>query len=65
MTKKCCACSKVELGELWDDIPFTEGQKISHAYCPQCYEELLVEIERFALQKLSRSAYTVAAVGQF
>lgn len=63
MERICCVCRKVEQGGQWNKTPVPVGQKVSHVYCPHCYNELLDEIERYAMQRLGKSVYTVLHAG--
>jgi hypothetical protein len=48
MIKMCCACHKVEEGGQWRvNRTFTEDERVTHAYCPDCYAAVMAEIEGF------------------
>lgn len=65
MIRMCCVCRKVENKGNWQDQPEAATEKkVSHVYCPPCYEDLMDEIDRYAMQKLTRSVYTVIHAGQ-
>jgi hypothetical protein len=51
MTRICCRCARVEQGGRWlVKRPARVGREpLTHGYCPDCYQAMLVEIEtRFA-----------------
>lgn len=65
MIRMCCVCQKSEFEGQWQRIPAVAAKKVSHVYCPLCYEDLMADIERFALQTLSKSVYAVVNTGQY
>ena len=65
MTRICCVCKKSEFEGQWKRMPAGAVHKMSHGYCPLCYEIVMDEIERFALQTLSKSVYAVVNTGHF
>ena len=64
MNRMCCVCGKVKIDGHWQLIAGREIERVSHAYCPVCYETLMDEVERFAMQHLSKPVYSVANIGQ-
>ncbi|MDX9834281.1 MAG: hypothetical protein RBT36_03605 [Desulfobulbus sp.] len=47
MTRICCRCTRVEQGDQWLTsyrAPVVR-EPMTHAYCPDCYEAMLFEIE--------------------
>ena len=63
MIRMCCVCGKIEIDEKWQRIPVLASQRVSHVYCPLCYEILMDEIERFAMQHLSKPVYSSVNIG--
>ncbi len=59
MVRVCCVCRKIEQCGQWLRTAVYPGQKVSHAYCPACFDDLMDAIDRYALQEWSRSVYTV------
>lgn len=59
MIRMCCMCRKIEQEGLWEKQQAPHTRKVSHVYCPLCYEDLMDEIDRFALQRMNKSIYTV------
>lgn len=64
MSRICCVCGKVEIDGQWQLIAGTAIERVSHVYCPMCYEVLMDEVERFAMQHLSKPVYSIAHIGQ-
>ena len=64
MKRICCVCAKVEMDGQWEKIPGMAFEKVSHVYCPVCYETLMDEVERFAMQHLSKPVYSIVNIGQ-
>jgi len=64
MIKVCCVCGKVERRGEWVKEKGPVRQGSSHVYCPFCYEELMDDIDRYILQRWSKSVYTVINTGQ-
>jgi hypothetical protein len=64
MKRVCCVCRRVEQDGQWLKNPVSAQQRVSHVYCPLCYEDLMDEIDRYALQKWNKSVYTIMNAGQ-
>ena len=47
MTRICCRCAQVEQGGRWLVVrtALASREPLTHGYCPNCYEAMLVEIE--------------------
>jgi hypothetical protein len=46
MTKICCVCKRVEHGDHWkNDYVFAPTERVSHGYCPLCFDVVLAEFE--------------------
>jgi len=43
----------------WRKNIATIHKKVSHVYCPLCFEDLMGKVDRYALQKWSAPVYTV------
>jgi hypothetical protein len=59
MVKVCCVCRKFEQKGQWKNTIAITCKKVSHVYCPLCFNDLMGEIDRYAMQKWSKSVYTV------
>ena len=44
MRTVCCVCQKVKRGGVWVKQPVATEGRLSHGFCPDCYEETLVRI---------------------
>lgn len=46
MTRQCCVCKRVYVGDRWVSAPWDlYGEAdITHGYCERCYEELMRSI---------------------
>lgn len=64
MIKVCCVCGKIEQQGQWLGSPLSTRPRVSHVYCPCCFDALMDRIDRFSLQKWNRSVYTVIETGQ-
>ena len=64
MIKICCVCRKFEQEGQWLGEPVSPPQSVSHVYCPSCFEDFMDELDMYALQKWSKSVYTVVDAGQ-
>jgi len=64
MVKVCCVCRKIKQEGQWLGDKVSIGQKVSHVYCPSCFNDLMDAVDRYALQKWSRSVYMVIDAGQ-
>ena len=52
MIKICCVCHRVEQKNIWvRPAVATVTDKISHGYCPACYQEMLLELDRYSVQE--------------
>ncbi len=48
MTKMCCVCNKVKHMDSWHDTHITgDREKVSHGYCPHCFDEVMMELHHF------------------
>ncbi len=65
MIRVCCVCRKVEKKGQWITTLSSTLQKVSHVYCPICYEDVLDKIERYALRRWNKSVYTVVDADRF
>lgn len=47
MIVQCCVCRKIRQADLWvePDARSTEGEDVSHGYCPECGTEALEEFD--------------------
>lgn len=64
MIKQCCVCGKREHQGLWSRDFFTDEQRrVSHGYCPACYEEFMERLDRLFLAR-GKKKYTVRATVQ-
>ena len=44
MTKICCVCKRVERGDHWkNDYVFAPAERVTHGYCPLCFDVVLAE----------------------
>ena len=41
----CCVCHKTKDLNGWIDQFISQYKKLSHGYCPECYEETIKKIE--------------------
>ena len=64
MKRMCCVCGKVRINGEWHRISGMAFENVSHVYCPLCYEILMDDIERFAMQHLSKPIYSIVNIGQ-
>ncbi|MCL2790560.1 MAG: hypothetical protein FWD79_07935 [Desulfobulbus sp.] len=49
MIRECCVCHRVEQKGKWHaDLIFGRHERLSHGYCPDCYDDLMVNIEEFS-----------------
>lgn len=48
MKKICCVCHKTETLNGWTVRNTKAGEKISHGYCPVCFQHLLAKIASYA-----------------
>lgn len=58
MIRICCVCRRREEEGQWRSEKVGRDQRVSHAYCPGCYEGLMEEIERYAIMKFNQSIYS-------
>lgn len=63
MKRVCCVCRKVEHEGQWYEYSVATVRSVSHVYCPHCYQDLMDEIDRYALHQLSKTVYTVRTTG--
>ncbi len=40
----CCVCQKTKSRNLWRKKAADPGTKLSHGYCPHCYQQLLERV---------------------
>jgi hypothetical protein len=45
MQRKCCVCQKTQWGGEWLAMPVEIDGPITHGYCPECFSELMTEIQ--------------------
>ena len=63
MIKECCVCGKREHQGLWSlDFLAEEPRRVSHGYCPACYEEFMDRLERLFLARGKRKYTALATV---
>jgi len=49
MMRICCVCQRVERHGVWESVGFLSGDEpVTHGYCPDCFVEVLAEIEELA-----------------
>jgi hypothetical protein len=56
MEKVCCRCKKNKEGDRWVSPKIRQQQIVSYGYCPSCYQEIMVRIEKayeFRCQRLA------------
>jgi len=57
MKVQCCCCKKTRVSDTdWADIAPGTFERISHTYCPDCYEEQVQSLRRAALLESPRVA---------
>lgn len=63
MIKVCCVCRKFEQEGQWQAklVPF--WTKVSHVYCPQCFDDFMNAIDRYTVQIYGGSNAPVIASG--
>jgi len=45
MRTVCCVCKKTKCGDFWIWSWPRKNQKVSHGYCPKCFDKLLAAID--------------------
>jgi len=61
MKVQCCCCKKTRAtGNLWTDEQPETGERVSHTYCPKCYE---VEVRSLRKAMLLSPATGAVAAG--
>ena len=53
MTKQCCKCGRVEDNGVWKSSRLAplDGWRVTHGYCPECFDQALAEIETIVRAK--------------
>lgn len=46
VTTICCVCKRVKNGDAWELKPVDGEALLSHGYCPSCYENAQLKIEK-------------------
>jgi hypothetical protein len=59
MTIQCCRCGKDRKNGQWPHVSVPLAGRVSHSYCPECSDALLVEIrqERIRATPISRPLF--------
>nr|MBF0223019.1 hypothetical protein [Desulfobulbaceae bacterium] len=47
----CCSCQKVNDDGVWLEKQFTTRKMFSHGYCPDCFIEFQVKLDKFIQAK--------------
>jgi len=56
MTKICCVCQRVEDGPHWkDEYEFAPGERITHGYCPLCFDVVMADLTDYLDRRTSGS----------
>ena len=59
ITKICCVCNRVEQDKSWTDhYLFAVDERVTHGYCPTCFDEAMAEIAAY----ISKEQQMVAKV---
>jgi len=37
----CCVCLKTKAGKGWENAPLSCHEKVSHGYCPECFQKTM------------------------
>ena len=47
MVMKCCVCGRVrdETGWRYRFVPVAEGERVSHGFCEDCYENEMMKMQ--------------------
>lgn len=61
MIKECCVCRKRERDGAWRPEQGVAGERVSHGYCPACYEEFMERLELLFLARGRVGRQAVAA----
>jgi len=54
----------MEMNGAWHRESVPTVHEITHVYCPDCYETLMDEIDRFAVQRLRNSVTVIVNAPQ-
>ncbi len=54
MITACCVCDRIKCGDEWvvSDINPSKMTDISHGYCPECFEEVMKQLEEYVSGQL-------------
>ena len=44
MVTQCCICTKTKTVNGWEYLNEKGGQKISHGFCPDCYQKQMIAL---------------------
>jgi hypothetical protein len=63
MIKECCVCGRREREGVWSrDFSRDEQLRVSHGYCPACYEEFMDRLDQLFLGRGKKKCAVVATV---
>jgi hypothetical protein len=52
----CCVCLKTKKQKGWAKQAARSGVRLSHGYCPQCYQQMMERVENFFVMNNCRKS---------
>lgn len=53
MRRMCCVCQKTQWEGDWRLLPIASDEPITHGYCPECYAEVMAELQMVVARRES------------
>ena len=60
MIRECCVCKRIEEKGTWAGNSVSAGKHaVTHVYCPECFGEMMDEVDRFFTRKACKKVFCV------
>jgi hypothetical protein len=47
----CCVCQRIEEKRAWRYVPIKENEQLTHGYCPECFQAVMLELQALVVLK--------------
>ena len=50
----CCLCQRIQEKRSWRYVPVKDEEQFTHGYCPECFQQVMRELQALVGLKYSR-----------